>query len=95
VISGPTWVASSPLGATFRYTLQTADVNHTITSAVNPCNADGCYGSYVTSSDSWPVSIFSFKGGNGVYALHDAGFGTYCLTSGPNGAGTHGFPVLG
>jgi len=55
IASGPTWVASSPNGANFSYTIQKADAGYTLTSAVEPCNADGCYSSYVSSSNSITV----------------------------------------
>jgi hypothetical protein len=49
VISGPNDVAGAP-GA-FTYTVQPADVGHSIRSAVQPCNDEvGCYGSFVQSS---------------------------------------------
>jgi hypothetical protein len=55
VISGPSWVAGSP--GSFRYVAQAADVGRKVTSAVLPCNAEGCYGSYATSSNAVvPVS---------------------------------------
>jgi hypothetical protein len=50
VISGPTWVAGLP--GTFGYVVQTADVGHRLTSALRPCNAEGCYGSYAGSSNA-------------------------------------------
>jgi hypothetical protein len=50
VISGPDEVAGAP--ASFTYTVQPADVGHAIRSAVQPCNVDGCYGSFVQSSNA-------------------------------------------
>src|SRR4051794_27631496 len=50
VFSGPTWVAGQP--GPFSYVAQAGDVGHKLTSAVQPCNADGCYGSYVASSNA-------------------------------------------
>lgn len=55
VISGTeVWVpggfASSP--PSFSYTVTQDDMGHAITSGVQPCNADGCYGSYAISSNS-------------------------------------------
>lgn len=50
VISGPTFVASSP--GSFTYVAQTADIGHSIRSAVLPCNADGCYLAYAQSSNA-------------------------------------------
>ena len=50
VVSGPTFVASSP--ASFTYIVQAADAGHSIRSAVLPCNADGCYGAYASSSNA-------------------------------------------
>jgi len=95
VISGPTWVPGSPVGATFSYAPQKDDVNHAIESQVNPCDSpSSCYG-YVSSTDSWPVSVFSLKGGNAVFGMHDAGSGGNCLKLGddiPNNSGTHGVP---
>ena len=55
VISGPTWVAGSP--ASFTYMAQAGDAGHRITSAVRPCNAEGCYSAYASSSNAVvPVS---------------------------------------
>ena len=50
VVSGPTFVASSP--ASFAYVVQAADVGHSIRSAVLPCNADGCYSAYASSTNA-------------------------------------------
>jgi hypothetical protein len=50
VVSGPDEVAGAPAG--FTYTVQAADVGHVIRSAVQPCNVDGCYGSFVQSSNA-------------------------------------------
>ena len=50
VVSGPTFVASAP--AAFTYVVQAADTGHSIRSAVRPCNADGCYGAYASSSNA-------------------------------------------
>lgn len=50
VVSGPTFVASSP--GSFTYVVQDADVGHSIRSAVLPCNADGCYDAYASSSNA-------------------------------------------
>jgi len=50
VVSGPTFVASSP--GSFSYVAQAADVGHSIRSGIQPCNADGCYGSYALSSNA-------------------------------------------
>ena len=50
VVSGPTFVASSP--GSFTYLVQAADAGHSIRSAVLPCNADGCYGAYASSSNA-------------------------------------------
>ena len=48
VVSGPTWTT----GGNFAYGVGAADVGATIRSAVMPCNAEGCYGSYVLSSNA-------------------------------------------
>jgi hypothetical protein len=50
VFSGPTWVAGAP--GPFTYVAQSGDVGHVLTSAVLPCNAEGCYGSYVPSTNA-------------------------------------------
>jgi len=50
VILGPKSVVGAPAG--FSYVVQTADVGHSIRSAVKPCNADGCYGTYAPSSNA-------------------------------------------
>ena len=50
VISGPTWAAGLP-GA-FGYVVQAADVGHRLTSALRPCNPDGCFGSFAASSNA-------------------------------------------
>lgn len=50
VVGGPTFVASSP--GSFSYVAQAADVGHSIRSGIQPCNADGCYGSYALSSNA-------------------------------------------
>ncbi len=50
VVSGPTFVASSPVS--FAYVVQAADVGHSIRSAVLPCNADGCYSAYASSTNA-------------------------------------------
>jgi hypothetical protein len=50
VFSGPTWVAGLP--GPFTYLAQTADVGHRLTSAVRPCNSEGCYGSYAGSTNA-------------------------------------------
>ena len=55
VIEGPTWVAGSP--GDFTYIAQEADANHAITSAVQPCNAEGCYGSYAVSSSTYYADV--------------------------------------
>jgi len=54
VVSGPTWVAGSP--GPFTYVAQAQDIGHKVTSAVRPCNAEGCYGSYASSSNAVTVS---------------------------------------
>ena len=50
IVSGPTFVASSP--ASFTYVVQAADAGHSIRSAVLPCNADGCYSAYASSANA-------------------------------------------
>jgi len=50
IVSGPTFVASSP--TSFTYVVQAADAGHSIRSAVLPCNADGCYSSYASSANA-------------------------------------------
>lgn len=48
VVSGPTWTT----GGSFTYAVGAADVAAGIRSGVQPCNADGCYGSFVLSSNT-------------------------------------------
>jgi hypothetical protein len=57
VVSGPTWVAGSPNGVSFSTALTNpdTDLGHPFTSAVKPCNADGCYGSYVKGNNVTPA----------------------------------------
>lgn len=50
VFSGPTWVSGALTN--FSYTVQEPDMTQALTSGVQPCNSDGCYGSYVGSSNS-------------------------------------------
>src|SRR4051812_47983162 len=50
VVSGPTWTT----GGSFTYGIGAGDVGAGIRSGVQPCNADGCYGSYVLSSNTGP-----------------------------------------
>ncbi|HSS82059.1 MAG TPA: hypothetical protein VLK24_12805 [Gaiellaceae bacterium] len=54
VVGGPTWIAGPP--GPFTYTALPADVGHKLTSAVQPCNSEGCYGSYAGSSNAVAVS---------------------------------------
>jgi hypothetical protein len=57
VISGPTLVNSPP--TSFTRLIAFGDAGHTIRSAVNPCNAEGCYGTYVQSSNGVAVPAFA------------------------------------
>lgn len=54
IISGPTYVSGAP--TSFTYAVQTADVQQSISSAVNPCNVNGCYGTYVQSGALVPAN---------------------------------------
>ena len=89
VVSGPTWVAGPP--GPFSYVAQTGDIGHKVTSAVQPCNSEGCYGSYVGSSNSVLVSP-------SVSPSPSPGGGSSIVASGyirkPDGTGASGATVL-
>lgn len=59
------YVATAP--STFSYAVQQADRDHAIKSGVQPCNIEGCYGSYVLSSNSVTPTVSTdwFNGDGG------------------------------
>jgi hypothetical protein len=54
-VSGPTWVPSDPNSAAFTYVAPVGNVGTNITTAIQPCNAELCYDTFVPSSNWVPV----------------------------------------
>jgi hypothetical protein len=75
VISGPNWTLGPP--GTFSHTIVSADGNHAIRSAVDPCDDEGCYPSFAQSSPISPIGCTS--GGPPAGYVHA---GTFAYVSG-------------